>query len=187
MLRALTLVIVIAATTFAQGLDPVKWSLTVDPPKAPPGAKILARLTATIEPGWHLYGLSTPPPSRPTTIKLPEYDTLKIYNQEPKRSFDKNFDIETQTYEGKADFLLETTIKRDVPPGPAELAAAVGFNVCDATRCLPPRKRTAKASLTIDPKAPAPEISIPPGFSEFKPGAPASAATPTTKPEDQGL
>jgi thiol:disulfide interchange protein len=187
MRRALTLLIAITVTASAQALDPVKWSLTVEPSTAPPGAKILAHLTATIDPGWHLYGLSTPPPSRPTTIKLPGYDTLQIYNQEPKRAFDKNFDIETQTYEGKAEFLLETTLKTDAPPGPAELAAAIGFNVCDATRCLPPRKRTATASLTIDPKAPTPAIAIPAGFSEFKPGAPAPVSTAAPKPEDQAI
>jgi thiol:disulfide interchange protein DsbD len=185
--RALTLVIAITAIASGQALDPVKWSLTVEPPTAPPGAKILARLTATIEPGWHLYGLSTPPPSRPTTIKLPGYEALKIYNQEPKRAFDKNFDIETQTYEGKAEFLVELTLKSDAPAGPAELAAAVGFNVCDATRCLPPRKRTATASLTIDPKAPAPVISIPGGFTEFKPGSAAPAPVVAAKFEEQGI
>jgi len=181
------LLMAIVGIASAQALDPVKWSLTVEPATAPPGARILAHLTATIEPGWHLYGLSTPPPSRPTTIKLPGYDTLKIYNQEPKRAFDKNFDIETQTYEGKADFLLETTLKADAPAGPAELAAAVGFNVCDATRCLPPRKRTATASLTIDPKAPAPEISIPGGFSEFKAGSSAPAPVVAARLEEQGI
>jgi len=179
------LLMAIVGIASGQALDPVKWSLTVEPATAPPGARILAHLTATIEPGWHLYGLSTPPPSRPTTIKLPGYDTLKIYNQEPKRAFDKNFDIETQTYEGKADFLLETTLKADAPAGPAELAAAVGFNVCDATRCLPPRKRTATASLTIDPKAPAPVISIPGGFSEFKAGSSAPAPVVAARLEEQ--
>jgi thiol:disulfide interchange protein len=186
-LRALTLLIAIAATASAQALDPVKWSLTIEPATAPPGATILARLTATIEPGWHLYGLATPPPSRPTTIKLSGYDTLKIYYQEPKRAFDKNFDIETQTYEEKTDFLLETTLKTDAPAGPAELAAAIGFNVCDATRCLPPRKRTATASLTIDPKAAAPVVSIPTGFSEFKPGSPVPVSAAPSKPEEQGM
>ncbi len=187
MTRTLTLLIAITAISSAQRLDPVKWSLTIEPAAAPPGAKIVARLTATIEPGWHLYGLATPPPSRPTTIQMPGYDALNIYYQEPKRAFDKNFDIETQTYEGKADFLLETTLKADATPGPAELAAAIGFNVCDATRCLPPRKRTATASLTIDPKAPAPSIAIPAGFSEFKTASPTPAPSSTSKPEEQGI
>src|SRR5260370_26091710 len=125
--RAFALSIAMVAAASAQALDPVKWSLTVVPPTAPPGAKILARLTATIEPGWHLYGLATPPPSRPTTITIPGFDAPTIYYQEPKRAFDKNFDIETQTYERKADFMLQATLTADVQPGPAALAAAIGF------------------------------------------------------------
>src|SRR5260370_36643290 len=101
--RAFALSIAMVAAASAQALDPVKWSLTVEPPTAPPGAKILAPLTATIEPGWHLYGLSTPPPSRPTIVTLPCYDAITIYYQEPKPAFDKNFDIETQTSAGTAD------------------------------------------------------------------------------------
>src|SRR5262245_22307823 len=60
----------VAAIASAQRLDPVKWSLTVEPTTAAPASKILGRLTATIEPGWHLYSLSTPPPSRPTKFQL---------------------------------------------------------------------------------------------------------------------
>jgi thiol:disulfide interchange protein len=189
------LLAVFAAVGFAQRLDPVKWSLTVEPAAAPPGTKILGRLTATIEPGWHLYGLATPAPSQPTKVALtgaPLAETVKIYQTEPKRAFDNNFNIETQTYEGKAEFLLEAAVKPDAPAGPGEIAAELRYNVCDATRCLPPRKKTVTAPLNVDPKAPAPSIAIPAGFSEFKPGAPAvsSAAAPppnAPKPEDQGI
>ncbi len=187
-----------AAVGFAQRLDPVAWSLTAEPASAPPGAKVLARLTATIEPGWHLYGLATPAPSQPTKVNLtgtPLADTVKIYQTEPKRAFDNNFNIETQTYEGKADFILEATVKQDAPAGAAELSAELRYNVCDASRCLPPRKKTVTAPFTVDPKAATPAIAIPAGFSEFKPGAPpvSSAAPPPTAPKppesakDQGI
>src|SRR5438445_195476 len=80
MLRALVLLAVMGAVSSAQKLDPVKWSLSVEPQAAAPGSKVLGRLTATIEPGWHLYSQSTPPPSRPTKIQLAEgsvFDGLK--------------------------------------------------------------------------------------------------------------
>src|SRR5882724_3829800 len=175
--RRLALLAALAWVCAAQGLDPVKWSLSVDSPAAAPGSKIPAHLIATIEPGWHLYSLSTPAPSRPTRVQVadnPVFDKLAVYYQEPKRAFDQNFSIETQTYEGKADFLLVIPVKTDAPAGPAELTAEVQYNVCDATRCLPPRKRTATASLKIDPNAPVGSVSIPAGFSEFKPGVPAA-------------
>jgi thiol:disulfide interchange protein len=185
------LLLAIAGGAQAQRLDPVKWSLTVEPAKAAPGSKILAHVHAAIEPGWHLYGLVTPPPSRPTKISLtgPVADPLTIFQQEPKRAFDQNFNIETQTYEGSADFLLETSIKADAAAGPAELTSEIRFNVCDATRCLPPARRTATAKLTIDSKAPTPAIVIPAGFTELKPSAPVAvppkAAAPV-KTEPQG-
>src|SRR5262245_51762694 len=92
--RLLGLLFALAAVASAQRLDPVKWSLSVEPGAAPPGSKVLGRLTATIEPGWHLYSLSTPPPSRPTKFQLAQgstFEGLKSYYQEPKRAFDKNF------------------------------------------------------------------------------------------------
>src|SRR5579862_4988038 len=118
--RFLGLLAVFAVVGFAQRLDPVAWSLTAKPAAAQPGAKVLARLTATIEPGWHLYGLGTPSPSQPTKVKLTGTalaDTIAIYQTEPKRAFDNNFNIETQTYEGKADFLLQGAVKPDAPAG----------------------------------------------------------------------
>src|SRR5436190_881176 len=171
---ALALFAALAGMGLAQ--NPVKWSMSVEPAAAAPGSKILARASATIEPGWHLYGLSTPPPSPATRLKLADkalYTPGAVYYREPKRVFDKNFNIETQSYEEKAEFLLDATLKSDAPAGPGELAAELRYNVCDATRCLPPKKLTLTAALTIDPKAAASLAAIPAGFLEYKPGAPA--------------
>jgi thiol:disulfide interchange protein len=189
MVRALALLVSLAAVGSAQRLDPVKWTLSVEPSAAPPGSKVLGHLTATIEPGWHLYSLSTPPPSRPTKFQLAEsavFEGLKNHYQEPQRAFDKTFNIETQTYEGKAEFLLESMVKSGAPDGAAEIAAEIRYNVCDATRCLPPAKRTATASLKIDSKATPFSISIPAGFAEFKPGAPVSSAPVAPQQESIG-
>src|SRR2546422_2942798 len=64
--RVLALLAALAGACSAQSLDPVKWSLSVEPAAAAPGSKVLAHLTATIEPGWHLYSYPHPPlPFRP--------------------------------------------------------------------------------------------------------------------------
>src|SRR5580700_249715 len=44
-----------AISVFAQKYNPATWSLRLDPTAARPGSKVLARLDAKIEPGWHLY------------------------------------------------------------------------------------------------------------------------------------
>src|SRR2546425_12907202 len=102
LVRPRGLLAALAGIGSAQRLDPVQWSLRLEPVAAAPGSQVLGHLTAAIEPGWHLYSLSTPAPSRPTKIQLADgavFEGLKIYYQEPKRAFDKNFNIETQTYE----------------------------------------------------------------------------------------
>src|SRR5258708_1427187 len=178
-IRALGLLATLAGISSAQRLDPVKWSFSAEPASVAPGSRVLGHLTATITPGWHLYGLATPPPSPASRIQLPENsiaDKLTAYYPEPKRAFDGVFKIETQTYEEKVEFLLDMSVKGDTPAGTADLTALVRFNVCDATRCLPPRKYTATAPLKIDPSAPAQPVSILAGFLEFKPGAPTVAA-----------
>src|SRR5207237_313936 len=89
--RVLALLAALAGIGFAQRLDPVKWSFSVEPASVAPGSRVIGRLTATIEPGWHLYALATPPPSPASKIQLPENsisDKLTVYYREPKRAFD---------------------------------------------------------------------------------------------------
>src|SRR5438445_13875124 len=93
LIRRLAILVALGSVCVAQGLDPVKWSLKVDAPSAAPGSKVAAHLIATIEPGWHLYSLSTPAPSRPSRIQLadnPVFEKFAIYFQEPTRSLHKN-------------------------------------------------------------------------------------------------
>ena len=56
--RLAFLVALLCAGLSAQRMDPVQWSLTVEPAQVAPGGKVLAKLTAKVEPGWHLYSLS---------------------------------------------------------------------------------------------------------------------------------
>ena len=53
----------------AQGPNNVKWSLALEPAAAAPGSKVLARLEGSIDPGWHVYSM-TSAGAIPTTIKL---------------------------------------------------------------------------------------------------------------------
>jgi thiol:disulfide interchange protein DsbD len=184
--RALALFTALSATGLAQRLDPAKWSISIEPKVAAPGSKIVARLTATIDPGWHLYSLSTPPPSPATKLALAENPISgpsTAYYQEFKRVFDKSLNVETQQYEKTALFLLEASVKADAPPGPAELTAELRYSVCDATQCLPPKKMKLTGAVTIDPKASSSSSVIPAGFFEFKPDA---APPPAPPAADQG-
>ena len=70
--------ILFASASFGQRLDPVQWSLSSDVEKAPPGTTVSLHLTATMEPGWHLYSLTTPKGGPiPTTVSLAENPALE--------------------------------------------------------------------------------------------------------------
>src|ERR1700744_4486561 len=104
-MRSLLLVL-LASSAFAQieKFNHVQWQLTLDQASAAPGATVLGRLEATVEPEWHMYSLTTPPGPIPTKIKTKNnaaIDRFTIFHPPPSRKFDPNCNAETETYEGK--------------------------------------------------------------------------------------
>jgi thiol:disulfide interchange protein len=170
-----------AISVFAQKYNPATWSLRLDPTAARPGSKVLARLDAKIEPGWHLYSVTTPPGGpNPTTIRLadnPAVERFRAFEPPPKRAFDANFNLDTETYEGEARFLIEVELKKEAAAGPSEISAEVRYQSCNERLCLPPVKRRAAATLSVDPSAQESVVSIPASYIECKPGA-TQAASP---------
>jgi len=180
----------------AQRLNPVQWQLHLEPERAVPGSRLLGRLTARIDPGWHLYALSTPQGGPiPTTIALAPHPAVaewKIHQPRPTRKFDPNFKVDTETYQKQADFLLEITLAPDAPVGALNLEAQIRFQCCDDTMCLPPRRVAAAAAVQVDPAAPPFEIRIPADYTEFStaPATPPRSAalpTPAAGEPNQGL
>src|SRR5580700_6450315 len=95
--------VLLVSSAFAQAQDPVQWTLASDTAKAAPGAKVVLKLTAALEDGWHLYSLTTPKggPIRTTAVlaENPAIESVKLYQPKPERKFDKNFGIDTETFE----------------------------------------------------------------------------------------
>jgi thiol:disulfide interchange protein DsbD len=174
----------------AEKLDPAKWSLAIEPAIARPGAKVLARLKARIEPGWHLYSLTTPPGPIATTIRIaesPAVEKFRVFEPPPKRAFDVNFSSDTETYEGEPVFLIELELKKDAPTGPGEISTEIRYQMCNDRMCLPPVNRKASAPLSIDAGAAVARFEIPAGYIEARPGE-RHAATPARSAGDaQGL
>ncbi len=190
---AFGLVAAVAAAN-AQKLDPIQWTLTSGTTKAPPGSSIPLHLKATFQEGWHLYSLTTPQGGPiPTTAALAENPAVKdakLYQPPPNRQFDKNFNLDTETFEKQVDLPLTATLAPDAK-GSIELTANVRYQACNDRQCLPPRKKTAAFTVTVDPAAPAPAAyAIPAGYTEIKPGAAAvkvvNASTETPAPANAG-
>ena len=195
--RIAGLAVCASALTFAQTrLDPVQWSMTSTAEVAKPGATVPLRLTAKIEPGWHLYSLTIPKNLLPTKITLQDnsaVDSYTVYQPAGVRAVDPNFKEVVETYSNQAEFWIPATLKKDAT-GPIELTAQVRYRACDDKQCLNPKTKTAAFKLTAAAFAPAiEEFKAPAGYIEVKPGTRVSEALPpasaekTPAPSQQGL
>jgi thiol:disulfide interchange protein len=181
-----------AGSLWSQSLNPAHWTLAPSAQKVRPGAAFTAELKLQLDPPWHMYSLTTPKPGPnggpiATTIRLaetPAISKVRLLQPSPKRKFDPNFEIETETYEGNISFYFDIQLAPDAPPGPLELSAQLRYQLCTEKECLPPRKVTAAATVTVDPAAPPTAASLPAGLTEFGGAAPASA--PSAPPVQSG-
>ncbi|HLH42636.1 MAG TPA: hypothetical protein VKV74_06605, partial [Bryobacteraceae bacterium] len=77
----------------AQSQELVHWTLASDASKAPPGSTVVLKLTAKIDPGWHMYSLTAAPDGGPnaTSIALaesPAVESAAVYQPSAERKYD---------------------------------------------------------------------------------------------------
>jgi thiol:disulfide interchange protein len=115
------------------------WEISGTAPQAAAGGTLLLRAQVKIAPGWHLYSASTAA-GIPVSFRVSP-ETLAtvtgVFQRPPKRSFDTNFDVETETFTGEATFLIETRLAREAPAGPSDLAVSARFQTCNESQCVP--------------------------------------------------
>ncbi|MBV8842851.1 MAG: thioredoxin family protein [Bryobacterales bacterium] len=186
MLKGAVLFLAFAGLAHPQEL--VHWSLSSDTPKAAPGSTVVLKLTAKIDPGWHMYSLTTTPPDGPnaTTVTLadnPAIDSIQVYQPKADHKFDPNFKFDTETFSNEAVFVIPAKLKPDAPSGPITITAQTRYQTCNDTECKRPKKSTADFTLTLDPAAPAlAAFAAPPGYA-----LPGAAVPVSQNPDSQGL
>lgn len=189
--------------------DVVQFQLRVTPEKIPAAGKAEAVLTASVEPGWHLYSMTQPPGGPvPTSIAIEENPVFKpagpVAQPPVKKWFDPNFGIDTEYFEGDADFIIPVQVKESATPGRYALPVKVRFMVCSDTLCLPPQTKQFKAEVEVlagpgksapgrpvsselSRPGPAPAEPAPPEPQEAdagSPAQPAGATAPSTSSDD---
>jgi thiol:disulfide interchange protein DsbD len=198
----LLLLVAACAAAFAQTasrqpqFDPIQWTLEVQPAASAPGQRFIGRLTASIEEGWHLYSSTTavrPVATRVTLDENPAVAEWKAYQPEPIVKFDPNFGEDSEMYEKEAAFLIEAVVAEQAQPGTSQLQVTVRYSACNDRLCLPPRNKSAAATLTIGESAAEVAAAIPAGYvdvtPEAAPQASAAAAVPaaaSAKPRQVG-
>ncbi|NCU05560.1 MAG: hypothetical protein GXC73_16430 [Chitinophagaceae bacterium] len=138
----------ISLSLFAQSGSKVKWDYTV---KKIADKKYEVRMTANIQPGWHLYSQtqSEDAIALPTTITFAK-NPLLIVSGKPKEvgkltdAFDKATQSRSRFYSNKVEFVQVVTVKSNVK---TSITGDVEFMVCDDKQCLPPDKSKFSVKL----------------------------------------
>jgi thiol:disulfide interchange protein DsbD len=178
----LALVFAALSATAQDKFNHAQWTISVDQSTVAPGGSALAKLQAQIDPGWHMYSLTTPPGPIPTTIRAvdsPAVAKVTILQPPPIKKFDPNFNAETETYEGSQTFYARIELKKDAAAGPVSVTLEPRYQTCSGTSCIPPRTRAVTASLTVAADAKPASLAVPAGYIEAVPGsrAPAGGST----------
>lgn len=134
--------------------DPVEWKL-VDGPSRPLklGDRFTVRLVAQVQPGWHMYSMKTVAEGPiATRIWLGEGQPFRLAGNvkaaEPLLVQDASFNMEVETYEGEASFILPLRVTARSDPGSQILLVSASYQSCNNKLCLPPK--TVKVSLPIE-------------------------------------
>jgi thiol-disulfide isomerase/thioredoxin len=142
--------------TFAQDLDPIRWSIKRENPTSTvkAGDKFNAQVIAAIDDGWHLYSPDQPAGGPiPTRIRLAEGQPFKLAGEVEvplaQVSMDPVFEMETQIFEGEATFTLPIVVGADAPPRKQVLSVTVSYQTCNKTTCLPLKVVKVTADLNI--------------------------------------
>ena len=154
MMRSLLLTALCAAAAWGQAQH-VEWTLTAAPSS---DGRVLVRADGKIEPGWHLYSASSAA-GIPTSFTVGG-ESAKVFQPAPKKQFDKNFDTDTETYEGDVSFIAEAAVQN--PPRAVDVK--IRYQTCNDTQCVPSR-----FAGTVALGAPG-SITIPAAFTEAKVG-----------------
>jgi thiol:disulfide interchange protein len=184
--RISLLLLLCAASLRAAPPSPAHWTLIPQTQKVAPGGEFIVELRLSLDEPWHMYSPTTPKPGPsggpiPTTLALAESPAIaawSLYYPPPKKQFDPNFQLDTETYEKETAFYFKIRLAPAAPAGPLELTAQTRFQLCNDKECLPPRRVTATASVDVAPGAPAAAVTLPGGLSLFQPASGASPAAP---------
>jgi thiol:disulfide interchange protein len=160
---------------------PIHWSLAPEAgAKADPGKPLTIILSAKIDDGWHLYGLTQPPGPAPLTLTIDKSGPFSlagaITESAPIQKFDPNFGATTQYHEDAATVTLPLTIAADAPLGQTPFRLTVNFQACNAQVCLPPKDEKLEVSIDVG------STGAPPPASDVQPDATAPTASASGAP-----
>ena len=137
-----------AILSFGQIYEPIKWKHEL---KVTGEGTANVIITATIDEGWHLYGLNLPKNGpRATSIVFESFGNAKKTGdlKAPSRllkAYDANFDMELNWYAKDAIFIQPISF---TDAAKVKVKGYIEFMACNDKSCLPPSQRPFSLTLT---------------------------------------
>lgn len=143
------LALIVMAGAFAQIENPVKWSYTA---KKVSDKVYELQITATLEPGWHIYAQDAGEGPSPTTFSFTKNPLVTTDGKVKEvgsleKEYDKNFGSVLKFYNSKVTFVQKVKLRSNVA---TVVKGSVNYMVCNDRRCLPPKD--VQFSIKIDGK-----------------------------------
>ncbi len=146
MRKAITMLMLVLAASFsavnAQLMNPVKWNVTTAMTGDAKGEVVM---TATVEPGWHVYSYDVDPEIGPTPLELnwTSLQGVKLTgklkaDKTPHKEFDSMFEAELSWWTGTVT--LKQPFEATAPDFAIDLT--LRYSACNDQNCIPPTKET---------------------------------------------
>lgn len=141
----------VAPQAIAAAPTPAHWTLAGLPnPPISPGATFVVKLSAQIEPGWHIYAMEEPDGGPiPTEIGLADGDPLillKVDEPTPRMVLDPVLRHAVGMYQNESSFILHLRCPRKLLAGSTS-HLLVRYQSCNDQVCLPPHTETVAFPL----------------------------------------
>ena len=122
--------------------SPVRWTISPPVTVLRTDYAVPVNLSATIDNGWYIYSVTQkaggPTPMTVTVAPSPPFSIEGgVTAPAPVVVFDKEFNINTERYEGAPSFVVPVAAKIATGAVPQALDVKVRFQACNETMCLP--------------------------------------------------
>ena len=146
-LTFLVFLTMLAAHSFSQIKDPVKWSFSS---KKINETTFEVSLTATVDPSWHIYSQTTPDGGpTPTTISFAKNPLLNLDGTAKEvgkleQKHEPLFGVDVKQFSNKVEFVQTVILKAKAK---TTINGTIEFMTCNNRECLPPTTQAFSVAL----------------------------------------
>jgi thiol:disulfide interchange protein len=152
------LAVLFVSTLTQRPSDVVHWTAVGPATSVKPGEQATIKVSAAIEPGWHLYALTQPEGGpRRLEIKAGKSSPFPVVaagvsGPLPKVEHDPNFNVDAHYYEEKTTIDVPVVVTAAAQAGKKSVPLEITYQVCSGQLCLRPTTDTIQADLVVGAK-----------------------------------